>query len=173
MGTSVRKFVTATTASAVFAGGLIGLSATPASAGEVCDDAYKRKYTEISSQWHKVVASGVVDNRRGDASVRESITADISASLKGGIEGEIGGKLDLAAAEISSKLGVSVEASASISKGKSTMIVVPAHKRVTYKIGIKKRVYQVYVTHQFRSCHLSNYWAKVTVADSYTETWNS
>ncbi|GLV85790.1 hypothetical protein Slala03_54790 [Streptomyces lavendulae subsp. lavendulae] len=53
MATSVRKFVTATAASAVFAGGLLGISATPASAGEDCDDVYKRKYTEISSQWHK------------------------------------------------------------------------------------------------------------------------
>lgn len=173
MGTSVRKFVTAATASAVFAGGLIGLSATPASAGEVCDDVYKRKYTEISSTWYKVVASGVVDNRRGDASVRETVTAGMDASLKGSVSGEIGGKIDVAAAEISSKLGVSVEASVSISKGKSTMIVVPARKRVSYKVGIKKREYQVYVTHQFRSCHVSNYWAKVTVADSYTETWNS
>ncbi|MFE9220526.1 hypothetical protein [Streptomyces lavendulae] len=173
MATSVRKFVTATAASAVFAGGLLGISATPASAGEDCDDVYKRKYTEISSQWHKVVASGVIDNRRSDAAVRQSIAAGSSASLKGSVEGEIGGKLDLAAAEISSKLGVSVEASVSISKGKTTTVVVPARKRVTYKIGIKKREYQVYVTHQFRNCHVSNSWAKVTVADSYTETWNS
>ncbi|MFJ4316989.1 hypothetical protein ACIP46_17170 [Streptomyces lavendulae] len=99
MATSVRKFVTATAASAVFAGGLLGISATPASAGEDCDDVYKRKYTEISSQWHKVVASGVIDNRRSDAAVRQSIAAGSSAGLKGGVEGEIGGKLDLAAAE--------------------------------------------------------------------------
>ncbi|QES55340.1 hypothetical protein DEJ51_15025 [Streptomyces venezuelae] len=173
MGTYVRKFVTAATASAVLTGGLIGLSAAPASAAEVCDDVYKRKYTEISSTWHKVVASGVIDNRRGDASVRESVSAGISASLKGSVEGEIGGKIDLAAAEISSKLGVSVEGSVTITRGKTTMIVAPARKRINYKIGIKKRVYQVYVTHQSRNCRVSNHWAKVTVADSYTETWNS
>ncbi|MCM2390756.1 hypothetical protein [Streptomyces albipurpureus] len=56
---------------------------------------------------------------------------------------------------------------------KTTMIIVLARKRVSYKIGIKKRVYQVYVSHQFRSCNVSNYWAKVTVPDSYMETKNT
>ncbi|MBO7935047.1 MULTISPECIES: hypothetical protein [Streptomyces] len=173
MRTSTRKFVTATAASAVFAGGLMGLSASPAAAHPDCDDVYKRKYTEISSTWHKVVASGTIDNRRSSASVRESISAEISASLKGTVSGEIGGKIDIAVAEINSKMGVSVEAGVSIAKGKTTMIVVPARKRVSYKIGIKKRVYQVAVSHQFRSCAVSNSYAKVTVADSYTETKNT
>lgn len=97
----------------------------------------------------------------------------MSAGLTGSVSGEIGGTLNLAAAEISSKLGVSVEASASIAKGKTVMIEVPARKRVNYKIGIKKREYQVYVTHQARNCRVTNTWAKVTVANSYTETWNS
>ncbi|GAA1560740.1 MULTISPECIES: hypothetical protein [Streptomyces] len=173
MGTRVRTVMASTTASVVFAGGLIGLSATPASAAEICDNVYKRKYTEISSTWHKVVASGVIDNRRSAATTRESIAGQVSASLTGSVSGEIGGSLNLAAAEISSKLGVSVEASVSIAKGKTVMIEVPARKRVNYKIGIKKREYQVYVTHQSRNCRVTNSWAKVTVADSYTETWNS
>ena len=53
------------------------------------------------------------------------------------------------------------------------MIIVPARKRVSDKIGIKKRVYQVYVSHQFRSCNVSHYWAKVTVPDPYTENKNT
>ncbi|MFJ2610221.1 hypothetical protein ACIQOU_29865 [Streptomyces sp. NPDC091279] len=173
MQTSARKFVTATAASAILAGGLMGLSATPASATQDCDNVYKRKYTEISSTWHKVVASGTIDNRRSSASVRESVSAKVAASLKGSVSGEIGGKINLAVGEINSKFGVTVEASVSIELGKSTMIVVPAHKRVSYKVGIKKRVYQVYVTHQLRNCKVTNTWAKVTVPDSYTETKNT
>jgi hypothetical protein len=171
--TPARKFVTATTASALLAGCLTVMAAGPASAGEDCDDSYTRKYTEISSTWHKVVASGTIDNRRSDASVRESVSAEISASLKGSVSGEFGGKLDLAVAEINSKFSVTVEAGVSIAKGKTMMVVVPARKRVSYKTGIKKRVYQVYVSHQFRSCHVTNTWAKVTVADPYTETKNT
>lgn len=170
---SARKFITATAASAVLAGGLVGVSAGTASARPDCDDSYKRKYTEISSTWHKVVASGTIDNRGSDASVRETVQAEMSASLKGSISGEVGGKLDLVVAEINGKFGLSVEGSVSVSQGKSSMIVVPARKRVSYKVGIKKRVYQVYVSHQFSSCNVSNYWAKVTVADHYTETKNT
>ncbi|MFC4608967.1 hypothetical protein [Streptomyces maoxianensis] len=173
MRSRARKFITATTASAVLAGCLTVLAAAPASAGEDCDDSYHRKYTEISSSWHKVVASGTIDNRHSSASVRESVSAELSASLKGSVTGEFGGKLDLAVAEINAKGSVTVEASASISVGKSTMVIVPARKRVSYKIGIKKRVYQVYVSHQSRNCKVTNTYAKVTVADSYTETKNT
>ncbi|MGA5100815.1 hypothetical protein ACPCAC_26050 [Streptomyces lavendulocolor] len=172
MRTSARKFVTATTTSAVLAGCLTVLAAGPASAGEDCDDSYHRKYTETSSTWHKVVASGTINNRHSDASVRESVSAEISASLKGSVTGEFGGKIDIAVGEINAKGSVTVEASASIARGKTTMIVVPARKRVAYKIGIKKRVYQVYVSHQTRNCKVTNTYAKVTVADSYTETKN-
>ncbi|MFJ6985258.1 MULTISPECIES: hypothetical protein [unclassified Streptomyces] len=173
MRTSARKLITAGAASAVLAGGLMGMSAAPASATPDCDDVYKRKYTELSSGWYKVVASGTIDNRRSSASVRESVSAEIGASLKGSVGGEIGGKLNLAVGEINSKFSLTVEAGVSIARGKTTMVVVPARKRVSYKIGIKKRVYQVYVSHQFRSCQVAHSWAKVTVPDSYTETRNT
>ncbi|KND26542.1 hypothetical protein [Streptomyces acidiscabies] len=173
MRTSTRKFITAGAASAVLAGSLMALSASPASARPDCDNVYKRKYTEVSSTWHSVVASGTIDNRSSSASVRESISAKVGASLKASVTGEIGGKIDVVVAEINSKFSVTVEGSVSIERGKITAIDVPARKRVSYKIGIKKRTYQVYVTHQFSTCKVTNTWAKVTVPDSYVETKNT
>lgn len=76
-------------------------------------------------------------------------------------------------AEINNKLGVTVESSVSITKGKTTEITVPARKRVSYNIGIKKRVYQVHVTHQFTTCNVTQTFAKVTVPDNYVETKNT
>ncbi|MET9518738.1 hypothetical protein [Streptomyces sp. NPDC002994] len=173
MHTSARTFVTAATASAVLGTCLVGLAATPASAAEVCENQYKRKYTEISSDWHKIVASGTIDNRRSSASVRQSVSAEVAASLKGSVTGEIGGKLDLAVGEINARTSLTVEAGVSISMGKSVMVVVPARKRVSYKIGIKKRVFQVAVAHRWSNCQVDNSFAKVTVADHYTETRNT
>ncbi|MGW7364328.1 hypothetical protein ACWGI8_13085 [Streptomyces sp. NPDC054841] len=148
------------------------MTASPASAGEICDNSYVRKYTPISANWHKVVASGTIDNRGSSASVRETVSAEIGAELKASVSGEIGGKVGVAVAEINAKLGVSVEASVKISKGRSVMVIVPARKRVAYKIGIKKRVYQVYVSHQQTNCRVTHTWAKVTVPDNTTETRN-
>ncbi|MET9518747.1 hypothetical protein [Streptomyces sp. NPDC002994] len=173
MRTSARTFTTLATASAVLGTCLMGLAAAPASAAEVCDNQYKRKYTEISSTWHTIVAQGTVDNRDSSASVRQSVSAEISASLKGSVTGEIGGKLDLAVGEINAKTSLTVEAGVSIAKGKSVTVIVPARKRVSYKIGIKKRVFQVAVAHRWSNCTVDNSFAKVTVADHYTETRNT
>lgn len=125
MRTSAHKLVAATAASAILSGGLIGLSATPASAHPDCDDVYKRKYSEMSSRWYKVVASGTIDNRRSSASQRESISAELSASLKGSVSGEIGGGINLAVGEINAKFGVTVEGHVSISRGKTTILTYP------------------------------------------------
>jgi len=85
MRTSARKFVTTTAASAILAGGLLGLSTTSASARPDCDDSYQRQYTEISSTWYKVVASGTIDNRSSAASTRESVRSEVTTSLKGSV----------------------------------------------------------------------------------------
>ncbi|EGX60354.1 hypothetical protein SZN_08399 [Streptomyces zinciresistens K42] len=165
MRSSARKFTAVAAASAVLAGVLTGLTAEAASARPDCADISRRTYTEMASSWYKVVASGTIDNRDSPALVRDSAVAAEGARLKGEVSGEIGGSLGRAVAEINAMGPVTVEAEASFPKGWSKPLTVPAGERLSYRVGIKQRTYQVQVTRQFSSCVVVDSWAEVTVPD--------
>ncbi|WP_405776987.1 hypothetical protein [Streptomyces sp. NBC_01538] len=144
-------------------------TAAPASASDVCDPHVTRSYSQLSSSWWLVAANGTVENRKAKE-VREEVAFQTSGTRSTSVSSEVGASVDTVVAEINAKTSFSVNKSVTVTKGRTTTIVVGPHSTVHYKIGVKKRKFLVTIKRIYSRCQTTESYGTVTGADRTTET---
>ncbi len=153
---------------AALSGGAL-TAAAPAFAGERCDPHVSRSYSQTTSGWWFVAASGTVENRKA-SEVREEVSFESSGTRSTSASAEVGASVDVVVAEINAKTSFTVNKSVSFTKGRKTTIVVGPKSTVHYKIGVKKRKFLVTTKRIFSNCKITEAYGTVTAADRTTTT---
>ncbi len=164
----IRAAGIALVTAAALSGGTL-TAAAPAFAGEQCTPHTTRSYSQTSSTWWLIAASGTVQNKKAKE-VREEVSFEKSGTRTTTKSGEISANVGVIVAEINAKGSYSVNKSVTYTKGRKTTIVVGPHSTVHYKIGVKKRKFLATQKRIYSNCKVVTTYGTVTAADNTTST---
>ncbi|WP_030669198.1 hypothetical protein [Streptomyces cellulosae] len=153
---------------AALSGGTL-TAAAPAFAAEQCDPHVSRSYSQTTSGWWLIAASGTVENRKAKE-VREEVAFETSGTRSTSVSSEVEASVGTVVAEINAKTSYSVNKSVTYTKGQKTTIVVGPKSTVHYKIGIMKRKFLVTKKRIYSNCKVVTSYGTATAADRTTTT---